>query len=157
MLSRYISFCFDFLVMCKNNLIRKIRFWCHNLVNKQLQYIYSQSHSCAQMGNSHCFCFIFKIKPLKGCRLWASRPIFWNQCPKSLILGVTQVAVFSIGPKSKVAKSKNNWCQMIDHSKRRKIPKDHVKTSRPGYIFNKNTWNFQGVEYYDIWVRPDFS
>ena len=55
--------------------------------------------------------FFFEIKPLRGCRLWASRPIF---------LGIRQVAVFPIGPKMKVTKSKNNWWQMIDHSKRRK-------------------------------------
>ena len=70
----------------------------------------SESHSCDQMGNGHFFFFFFflEIKPLKGCRLWESRLIFQNQCAKSLIPGVTQVAVFSIGPKTKVAKSKNN-------------------------------------------------
>ena len=87
---------------------------------KASQRTYSQSHSCAQMGNGHRFCFVSEIKPLRGCRLWASRPIFQNQCPKSLIPVANQVAVFPMGPKMKVTKSKNNWGQMINHSKRRK-------------------------------------
>ena len=91
------------------------------------------------------FCFCFEIKPLKGCRLWASRPIFQNQCPKFLIPGVTQGAVFSIGPKMKVVKSKSNWCQMIDHSKRRKkLRKDHLKKIKPWVDIQQKYLRFSG-------------
>ena len=89
-----------------------------NLVNlytyietESRNYHCSQSHSCAQMANGNCFCFVlffFEIKLLKDGRLWVSRPNFQNQCPKSLIPGVRQVAVFPIGPKMKVTKSKSN-------------------------------------------------
>ena len=40
--------------------------------------------------------FFFLIKPLRGFRL----PVL-GQCPKSLIPGIRQVAVFPIGPKMK--------------------------------------------------------
>ena len=57
----------------------------------------SQSHSCVPMGNGHHFSFFFfEIKPLRGFRL----PVL-GQCPKSLIQGVRQVAVFPIRPKMK--------------------------------------------------------
>ena len=54
-LSRYLSFCLDFLVMQQNGLIRKIRlvsnFKRHSLVNEQLQYTYCPISSEAKAIN----------------------------------------------------------------------------------------------------------
>ena len=106
---------------------------------------YSQSHSCTQMGNGHRFCFFFvEIKPLKGCRLWASRPIFQSQYPKSLIPGVTQVAVFSLGPKTKVAKGENNLCQMKIIASEEKNTKRLCKKIKPWVRIQQKHFRFSG-------------
>ena len=83
-------------------------YYCYQFSFVKLLVIHLVSHIVVPRLEMTAAFVFFEIKPLKGCRLWAPRPIFQDQCPNSLIPGVSQVAIFSMGPKMKVAKSKNN-------------------------------------------------